>query len=402
MSSRAQALPAPPTVLAWRAAAGLCRARPGPGGNKNPGWGTTLGNTFGHTFRITTWGESHGDAVGVVVDGCPPRLPLAIDEIQRELDRRRPGQSEISSQRREGDRAELLSGVFDGLTLGTPILIGVWNEDARGKDYEHLRSVFRPSHADYTYQAKYGIRNWKGGGRASARETVGRVAAGAIAKKVLAREFGVEIVGYVKQVWELTAEVDPDTVSPEDVESNDVRCPDQDMAVRMMERIKDARKDGDSLGGIVEAVARNVPAGLGDPVFDKLDGDLARAMLSLPACKGFEVGSGFGGITMTGSEHNDPFYSEGGRIRTRTNRSGGIQGGISNGENIVVRAAFKPTATIMKPQETVDVDGNAVVLEGRGRHDPCVLPRAVPIVEAMVALVLVDHALRHRAQMGPQ
>ena len=338
--------------------------------------------------------------MGVVVDGCPPRLPLAIDEIQRELDRRRPGQSEISSQRREGDKAEILSGVFDGLTLGTPILIGVWNEDARGKDYEHLRTVFRPSHADYTYQAKYGIRNWKGGGRAAARETVGRVAAGAIAKKVLAQEIGVEIVGYVKQVWELRAEVDPDTVSAEDVESNDVRCPDQDMAVRMIERIREARKDGDSLGGIVEAVARNVPAGLGDPVFDKLDGDLARAMLSLPACKGFDVGSGFGGITMTGSEHNDPFYSEGGRIRTRTNRSGGIQGGISNGESIVVRAAFKPTATIMKPQETVDVDGNPVVMEGRGRHDPCVLPRAVPIVEAMMALVLVDHALRHRAQMG--
>ncbi len=359
-----------------------------------------MGNTFGHSFRITTWGESHGAAVGVVVDGCPPRLEISEDEIQRELDRRRPGQSEIASQRKEGDRAEILSGVFDGMTLGTPVLIGVWNEDARGKDYEHMRDLFRPSHADYTYQAKYGIRNWMGGGRASARETVGRVAAGAIAKKVLASELGVEIVGYVKQVWELAAEIDPDTVSPEDVESNDVRCPDQDMAVRMRERIKEARKDGDSLGGVVEAVARNVPPGLGDPVFDKLDGDLARAMLSLPACKGFEVGSGFGGIVMTGSEHNDPFYSERGRIRTRTNHSGGIQGGISNGENIIVRAAFKPTATIMKPQETVDVDGSPVVLEGRGRHDPCVLPRAVPIVEAMMALVLVDHALRHRGQTG--
>ena len=359
-----------------------------------------MGNTFGHSFRITTWGESHGAAVGVVVDGCPPRLDLSVDDIQRELDRRRPGQSEIASQRKEGDRAEILSGVFDGMTLGTPVLIGVWNEDARGKDYDHMRNLFRPSHADYTYQSKYGIRNWMGGGRASARETVGRVAAGAIAKKVLASELGVEIVGYVKQVWELAAEIDPDTVSPEDVESNDVRCPDEDMAVRMRERIKKARKDGDSLGGVVEAVARNVPPGLGDPVFDKLDGDLARAMLSLPACKGFEVGSGFGGIVMTGSEHNDPFYSERGRIRTRTNHSGGIQGGISNGENIIVRAAFKPTATIMKPQETVDVDGSPVVLEGRGRHDPCVLPRAVPIVEAMMALVLVDHALRHRGQTG--
>ena len=357
-------------------------------------------NTFGKLFRLTTWGESHGDAVGVVVDGCPPRLPLAVDEIQRELDRRRPAQSEISSQRREADRAEILSGVFDGLTLGTPITIEVRNKDARSADYEHMRTKFRPSHADYAYQAKYGIRNWMGGGRASARETIGRVAAGAIAKKLLASEHGIEIVGYVRQVWELKAEVDPDSVTASEVEANIVRCPDQDMAVRMIERIKDARKDGDSLGGVVEAVARNVPAGLGEPVFDKLDAELARAMLSLPACKGFEVGSGFGGTTMTGSTHNDPFYNEGGRIRTRTNRSGGIQGGISNGENIVVRAAFKPTATIMKPQETVDVDGNPTVLEGRGRHDPCVLPRAVPIVEAMMALVLVDHALRQRAQSG--
>ena len=358
-----------------------------------------MGNTFGHLFRLTTWGESHGDAVGVVVDGCPPRLPLEEGDIQRELDRRRPGQSAISTQRREGDKAEILSGVFDDLTLGTPILIGVWNQDARSKDYEEMRTLYRPSHADYTYQAKYGIRNWKGGGRASARETIGRVAAGAIAKKILGMEHGVEIVGYVKQVSTLKAEVDSDAVTQQDVESNAVRCPDQDMAVRMEERIKEARKSGDSLGGIVEAVARNVPPGLGDPVFDKLEADLGRGMLSLPACKGFEVGSGFGGVTMTGSEHNDPFYSEAGRIRTRTNNSGGIQGGISNGENIVIRAAFKPTATIMRPQETVDVEGNPTVMKGRGRHDPCVLPRAVPIVEAMMALVLVDHALRHRSQV---
>ena len=359
-----------------------------------------MGNTFGHLFRVTTWGESHGDAIGVVVDGCPPRLELSVEDIQKELDRRRPGQSEISTQRREGDKAEILSGVFDGLTLGTPIMISVWNEDARGRDYEHMRTKYRPSHADYTYDSKYGIRNWKGGGRASARETIGRVAAGAIAKKILAQEFGVEIVGYVKQVWKLKAEVDPDTVSAADVESNVVRCPDQDVAVQMIERIKQARKDGDSLGGVVEAVARNVPVGLGEPVFDKLEADLAKALLSMPACKGFEVGSGFGGITMTGSEHNDAFYNEGGRIRTRTNRSGGIQGGISNGENIVIRGAFKPTATIMRPQETVDVDGNPTILEARGRHDPCVLPRAVPIVEAMMALVLVDHALRQRGQTG--
>ncbi len=359
-----------------------------------------MGNTFGHIFRITTWGESHGDAVGVVVDGCPPRLSLSVEDIQRELDRRRPGQSEISSQRREGDRAEILSGVFEGQTLGTPILIGVWNEDARSRDYEHMRTAFRPSHADFTYQAKYGIRDWKGGGRASARETVGRVASGAVAKKVLAERFGVEVVGYVKRVWEIEAGVDPDTVSAADVEANDVRCPDQDVAVRMIERIKEARKDGDSLGGVVEAVARNVSPGWGEPVFDKLEADLARAMLSLPACKGFEIGSGFRGVTMTGSQHNDPFYTDGDRIRTRTNNSGGVQGGISNGENIVVRAAFKPTATIMKAQDTVNEEGEPTVMEGRGRHDPCVLPRAVPMVEAMMALVLVDHALLQQAQSG--
>lgn len=360
-----------------------------------------MGNTFGHMFRVTTWGESHGDAVGVVVDGCPPRLPLCEQDIQAELNRRRPGQSEISTQRKEGDRAQILSGVFEGETLGTPILIGVWNSDARSKDYDHMRRVYRPSHADFSYDAKFGIRNWKGGGRASARETIGRVAAGAIAKNLLAREFGVEIVGYVKQVWKLTAEVDPDGVSSQDVEANIARCPDQDMAVRMIERIKQARKDGDSLGGVVECVARGVPVGLGEPVFDKLEADLAKAVLSMPACKGFEVGSGFGGALQTGSQHNDPFYnSDGGRIRTRTNNSGGIQGGISNGENIVIRAAFKPTATIMREQQTVDVDGNAVTLQGRGRHDPCVLPRAVPIVESMTALVLADHALRQRGQRG--
>ena len=359
-----------------------------------------MGNTFGHMFRVTTWGESHCDAVGVVVDGCPPRLPLDVADIQPDLDRRRPGQSDITTQRKEADRAEILSGVFEGVTLGTPIMIAVWNKDQRSRDYEHMRSVFRPSHADFTYQAKYGVRNWMGGGRAAARETVGRVAAVAIAKKILERESGTQIVGYVKQVWRLVAEVDPDKVTLEDVESNEVRCPDRNVASQMVQRIKEARRDGDSLGGVVEAVARNVPPGLGEPVFDKLEGDLGRGILSLPACKGFEVGSGFGGVTMTGSQHNDPFYAESGRIRTRTNLSGGIQGGISNGENIVVRAAFKPTATIMKPQETVDEEGNPTVLEGRGRHDPCVLPRAVPMVEAMMALVLVDHVMRQRGQTG--
>ena len=370
-------------------------------------WGTTLlsggasmANTFGKMFRITTWGESHGDAVGVVVDGCPPQIEIDIADIQKELERRRPGQSRITTQRRESDEAQVLSGVFEGKSLGTPIMIGVWNTDQRSKDYEHMRTKFRPSHADFTYQAKYGIRNWKGGGRASARETIGRVAAGAIAKKILAQEFGVEIVGYVKQVSDMVGDVDPESVSMADVESTIVRCPDPDIAERMIERIDEARKAGDTLGGVVEAVARNVPPGLGEPVFDKLEAELGRGVLSLPACKGFEVGSGFGGITMTGSTHNDPFYNEAGRIRTRTNNSGGIQGGISNGESIVIRAAFKPVATIMTPQETVDEDGNPTELSGRGRHDPCVLPRAVPMVEAMMALVLVDHALRQRGQVG--
>ena len=371
-----------------------------PSGARHLDGGASMANTFGKMFRITTWGESHGDAVGVVVDGCPPLIEIDVADIQKELARRRPGQSRITTQRRESDEAQILSGVFEGKSLGTPIMIGVWNTDQRSKDYEHMRTKFRPSHADYTYQAKYGVRNWKGGGRASARETIGRVAAGAIAKKILAQEFGVEIVGYVKQVSDMIADVDPESVSMADVESTIVRCPDPDIAERMIERIDEARKAGDTLGGVVEAVARNVPPGLGEPVFDKLEAELGRGILSLPACKGFEVGSGFGGITMTGSTHNDPFYNEAGRIRTRTNYSGGIQGGISNGESIVIRAAFKPVATIMLPQETVDEDGNPTELSGRGRHDPCVLPRAVPMVEAMMALVLVDHALRQRGQVG--
>jgi chorismate synthase len=360
-----------------------------------------MGDTFGRLFRVTTFGESHGPAVGAVVDGCPPRLAISREEIQVELDRRRPGQSRITTQRREPDRVEILSGVRDGLSLGTAIALEVRNLDQKSDDYDEMRTKFRPSHADYTYQAKYGIRAWEGGGRASARETIGRVAAGAIARKLLAAAAGVEIVGWVRQVHALDAAIDPSRVTRDAVEANIVRCPDEGMAQRMIAAIDEARKEGDSLGGVVEAVARNVPAGLGDPVFDKLEADLAKAMLSLPAAKGFEVGSGFAGTRMRGSEHNDLFYAEGGRVRTRTNRSGGIQGGISNGEEIVLRVAFKPTATILREQETVDEQGRAAVLKPRGRHDPCVLPRAVPIVEAMIALVLADHLLRQRALAPP-
>jgi chorismate synthase len=358
-------------------------------------------NSFGHLFRITTWGESHGGAVGVVVDGCPPRIPITAEEIQVELDRRRPGQSRLVSQRREGDRVHLLSGVFEGQTLGTPILMLVWNEDARPEAYEPFKHLYRPSHADYTYQAKYGIRDWRGGGRSSARETVGRVAAGALAKKVLRTLWNVEILGWVEQIHTVRAEIDPETVTPEGVESNPVRCPDPEAAAQMIARIEQVRKEGDSVGGIVRCIARNVPPGWGSPVFDKLEADLAKAVLSIPAAKGFEIGSGFRGVLLRGSEHNDEFYTdESGRIRTQTNFSGGVQGGISNGELIDIRVALKPTATIFREQQTVDEWGEPAVLKARGRHDPCVVPRAVPIVEAMVALVLVDHALRQRGQCG--
>ncbi|MCS6812567.1 MAG: chorismate synthase [Cyanobacteria bacterium] len=357
-----------------------------------------MGNTFGQLFRITTFGESHGGGVGVVIDGCPPRLEITVEEIQAELDRRRPGQSKISTPRKESDTCEILSGVFEGKTLGTPIMILVHNQDTRPQDYAEMAQKYRPSHADATYDAKYGIRNWQGGGRSSARETIGRVAAGAIAKKILHQVAGVDIVAYVKRVKDLEAVVDPETVTMADVERTIVRCPDLEAADRMIELIETVRQAGDSVGGVVECVARQVPRGLGCPVFDKLEADLAKAVMSLPASKGFEVGSGFAGTLMTGSEHNDEFYQEQGRIRTVTNRSGGIQGGISNGEHIVLRVAFKPVATIRKEQRTVTTDGEATTLAGKGRHDPCVLPRAVPMVEAMVALVLCDHLLRHQGQ----
>src|SRR6266446_3170920 len=357
-----------------------------------------MASQFGVLFRVATWGESHGGGVGVVVDGCPPRIALTPEDIQRQLDRRRPGQSEIVTPRDEKDRCQILSGVFEGKTLGTPISVFVKNEDARPEAYREMQSAYRPSHADFTYEAKYGIRNWQGGGRASARETIGRVAAGAIAKKVLTTLFPkIEVVAFVRQIHQIVAEINKSKVKTADVEASIVRCPDKTVAKNMIDLIEKTRADGDSLGGVIECVARNVPPGLGEPVFDKLEADLAKAMLSLPATKGFEIGSGFSATRMFGSEHNDAFEKRGGRISTRTNFSGGIQGGISNGEEIYFRVAFKPTATIAREQDSVTSSGKRTKLAARGRHDPCVLPRAVPMVEAMTALVLCDHALRQKA-----
>lgn len=359
-----------------------------------------MGSSFGTVFRIMTWGESHGGGVGVVIDGCPPRIPLAEADLQFELDRRRPGQSEITTPRNEEDLAEILSGTFEGLTLGTPIAVLVRNKDARPEAYNEMAGKFRPSHADYTYQAKYGIRNWQGGGRSSARETIGRVAAAAVARKVLKEKFSpqLEILAYVKSIRDIEARVDPETVTFETIEGNIVRTGDPSQVEAMVGLIKEMRSEGNSVGGVIECVIRNCPAGWGMPVFDRLEADLAKAMLSLPATKGFEIGSGFAGTRLTGREHNDPFRMEDGRVRTTSNRSGGVQGGISNGENIIFRVAFKPTATIMTEQETVSTSFENTELKGRGRHDPCVLPRAVPMVEAMAALVLCDHAMRQKAQ----
>jgi chorismate synthase len=357
-----------------------------------------MGNTFGQLFRVTTWGESHGGGIGVVVDGCPPRLPLTEADIQPDLDRRRPGQSRIVTPRKESDLVRILSGTFEGQTLGTPICMMVRNEDARSEAYSEMATKFRPSHADFTYQAKYGFRAWPGGGRTSARETIGRVAGGAVARKLLKARYGVEVLACVTQVEHCSAIVDPDTVQPAQIESNIVRCPDAQAVQRMVQLIEQVRAEGDTVGGVVMGIARGVPAGWGEPVFDRLEADLAKAMLSLPASKGFEIGSGFRSITMRGTQHNDPFYTDQGVVRTRTNHSGGVQGGISNGETIFFRVAFKPVATVMHEQETVDAKLQPTTLKGRGRHDPCVLPRAVPIVESMTALVLIDHALRHKAQ----
>jgi chorismate synthase len=359
-----------------------------------------MANTFGQLFRITTWGESHGGGVGVVIDGCPPRLELTEADIQPDLDRRRPGQSSIVTPRKEADKVQILSGTFEGKTLGTPISMWVKNEDMRPEAYSEMATKFRPSHADYTYQAKFGIRNWQGGGRTSARETIGRVAAGAVAKKILKQNWNVEILAYVKQVKDIAATVDANSVTSEEIESNIVRCPDPASAEKMIALIETMRAEGNSVGGIIEGVARGVPAGWGEPVFDRLEAELAKAMLSLPASKGFEIGSGFSGTLLTGLEHNDPFRNIDGKVRTTSNFSGGIQGGISNGETIYFRVAFKPVATVMHEQETVGSDLQNTTLKGRGRHDPCVLPRAVPMIEGMTALVLVDHALRQKAQCG--
>ena len=354
------------------------------------------GNSFGQNFRITTFGESHGVALGVVIDGCPSGISIDESIIQTELDRRRPGQSKIVTQRKEGDQAQILSGVFDGKTTGMPICMVIFNKDARSKDYSHIADKFRPSHADFTYQEKYGYRDYRGGGRSSARETVARVAAGVIAKQILLKE-NIEINAYVSQVGAITLKENYLNLDLSKTETNDVRCPDPVIAESMIKLIKEVRKAGDTIGGVVDCVIQNCPAGLGEPVFDKLHADLAKAIMSINACKGFEYGSGFAGVEMRGSEHNDSFYVDDGIVKTKTNYSGGIQGGISNGMDIYFKAAFKPVATIVSAQQSVNESGEEVEVTGKGRHDPCVVPRAVPIVEAMANLVLVDHLLRHKS-----
>jgi chorismate synthase len=358
-----------------------------------------MSSTFGTVFKVTTFGESHGKGVGVVVDGCPPGLSISEDDIQPQLDRRRPGQSRLTTDRDETDRVAILSGVENGRALGTPIALSVANRDQKPGDYAAMRSVPRPSHADYTYQMKYGIRASSGGGRSSARETIGRVAGGAVAEKFLYMEYGIKIVAWVNAVGTITAgKIDENSITRKAVDETMVRCPSKPAAEKMAKAIKDAKEARDSLGGIITCLCRNVPAGLGEPVFDKMEACLAQAMMSIPATKGFEIGSGFSGTRLTGSEHNDPFIKKGSRLGTLTNNSGGVQGGISNGEPVVFRVAFKPPATIGQAQKTVDFDGNQATLEAKGRHDPCVVPRAVPIVESMAALVITDMALRQRSR----
>jgi chorismate synthase len=355
-----------------------------------------MSNSYGSLFRITTFGESHGSGVGVVVDGCPAGLKISREEIQQALDRRRPGQSSLTTPRQETDQVEILSGIFEGKTLGTPIALLVRNQDAASKDYGHLQHAFRPSHADFTYASKYGHRDHRGGGRSSARETLARVAAGAIAAKLLSQQ-NISITAYVSQVGPIKLRKTYQQLDLNKIESNLVRCPDGKTASRMISLIEETRDRHDSVGGVISCVIQGVPVGLGEPVFDKLHAELGKAMLSINAVKGIDYGSGFEGVSMFGSQHNDIFFQdEAGNVQTRTNHSGGIQGGISNGQDIYLRVAFKPVATILQPQTSIDDQGNAIVLEGKGRHDPCVLPRAVPIVEAMAALVLADFLLRAR------
>ena len=356
-----------------------------------------MGNTFGNLFKISSWGESHGGGIGVVIDGCPPRLPLCIDDIQPDLERRRPGQSKLTTPRDEADQVEILSGVYEGLTLGTPIAMLVRNKDARPQAYDEMKEKFRPSHADFTYQTKFGHRNHEGGGRSSARETIARVAAGAVAKKILSFD-GIVIRAYIERIHNIEAPPIDNLPTLEEVEKSPTRCPHSETAVQMEQCILDAKKAGDSVGGSILCRVSGLPVGWGAPVFDRLEADLAKAMLGLPATKGFEVGSGFSGTYLKGSEHNDLFESKDGKVRTSSNRSGGVQGGISNGEELYFRTAFKPTATVLQKQKTVTDEGEETELMGRGRHDPCVLPRAVPIVEAMASLVLIDHRMRHFAQ----
>ncbi len=352
------------------------------------------GNSFGEIFRITTFGESHGKAIGVIIDGCPAGLKLDLDLMQHELDRRKPGQSAITTQRKESDTFEILSGVFEGQTLGTPIAITIKNEDQKPEDYTHLKEAYRPSHADFTYEAKYGIRDYRGGGRASARETATRVVAGAIARQLL-KTAGIEINAYVSAVGTIKLQKSYQQLNLTTTDLNIVRCPDSETANRMIEKIQETKAKGDTLGGVITCIIKGTPAGLGEPVFDKLHADLGKAMLSINAVHGFEYGSGFAGTQLNGSQHNDIFEKdEEGKTITHTNNSGGIQGGISNGMDIYFNVAFKPVATIMQTQKTLDSDGNETEIKGKGRHDPCVVPRAVPIVEAMAALVLADHWLR--------
>jgi chorismate synthase len=357
---------------------------------------TMAGNVFGNLFRLTTFGESHGKGLGGVIDGCPAGLTIDFDFIQNELDRRKPGQSKIVTQRKEGDKVDFFSGIFEGVTTGTPIGFLIVNDNQKSHDYDHIKDKYRPSHADFTFQEKFGIRDYRGGGRSSARETASRVVGGAIAKLFL-KSKGVNITGFVSQVGSLKLKEDYSTVDFNEIERNIVRCPDPKLAEKMIDHIMEIRKQGDTIGGIVSCVITGTPVGLGEPVFDKLHAELGKGMLSINAVKGFEFGSGFEGVALKGSQHNDAFYSENKKVKTKTNHSGGIQGGISNGEDIYFKVAFKPVATIMQDQESIDKDGDPAIVSGKGRHDPCVVPRAVPIVEAMAALTLVDYFLLQRA-----